>query len=149
MSTTRRIKLLRYEAQRVNFWYYGALRMRIECDEVQGDDLDPYIFIYSREPVNPYTENRLDLFHAVCGPADIADIPAGEPNPQRMWPYYRLNYMEHDFRNPTEAAEVWEIIQTEAEILAEAASWFSNLQLEETVWVPSAPPTGDSESEGA
>ena len=142
----QRIKLVRYAAQRINFWYFGAIRMRIECEAVDGTCVDPYIFIYSREPINPYTSNRLDLFHAVAGPCDMADIPAGEPDPKKMWPFYRLNFMEHDYRNPSEAAETWEIIKTEARVLCEACTRFSNLVVEESLWIPSAPPVEDSES---
>jgi len=145
--TERRLQLVRYEPININFYYFSGWRMRIECAEAQGDDLDKYIFIWKLGEANPYTGNRLDIFQTVCGPADIADIPIGEPDPNMMWPFYRLDYLEHDFRAIAHVDEFWRLIKQEARVLTEALTKFSNLSETERLWIPSPPDTGDSVSD--
>jgi len=142
----RRIKLVRYEPEKVNFSKYSAYRMRIEVAEVVGPDLDPYVFIYQRVAPSPYTGNMCDEFCAVAGPQQIADIPAVEPNPERHWPFYRLNYVELDFPSVTQALQAWKIIQLEVCILVEAMGKFTQLKVVETTWCPGPP---DDESTGS
>ena len=145
--TERRLQLVRYEPVNLNFQYFSGWRLRIECTEAQGDDLDKYIFIWKLGDLNPYTGARLDVFQAVCGPADLADIPIGEPDPDRMWPFYRLDWLEHDFRSTSLVQNFWGLIVQEARVLTEAVTRFSNLEEIERVWVPDPPDTGDSVSE--
>jgi len=60
--TIRRIKLTKYAANPVKFNNYGAYRLRIEVNEVEGADLDKYIFIYKRNQPSPYTSLSTDSF---------------------------------------------------------------------------------------
>ena len=63
--TTRRIRLTRYAAQNVNYTYYGAYRMKVAVTDVEGDDLNKYVFIFRRNPVSPYTGANCDEFMEV------------------------------------------------------------------------------------
>lgn len=150
-ASRRSVRLTRFEAENVNFYYFGAYRMRIEATEAQGPDMDPYVFIYRRGPLNPYTGEYCDEFMAVAGPADMAEIPALEPDPERSWPFFRLDYIEDDFRSSAIALEVWNIVETEVAVLVEAMGRLTQLKTVETqvVYGPELTenPT-DSESAG-
>ena len=147
--TTRRIRLTRYAATTVNFNNYGAYRLRIEVTSVEGADLDKYIFIYKRNPPSPYTTQDCDAFEAVAGPAQLADIPAGAPNPDISWPYYRLDYVELDVASATQADSIWKEIQAEACTLVSAMEKLTALQAVEDVWCPSAPDPGSTSSQSS
>ena len=141
-----RIRLARYAVENIQWLYFGAYRMRVEATEVEGDGLDKYNFIYQRGTMNQYLGQYCDEFVAIAGPSQIADIPIGEPDPERYYPYYRLDYMECDFTAESLALEVWEVIQREAAILCQGMARFQQLSAVEDVWVPSAPESSDSES---
>jgi hypothetical protein len=145
--TIRRIKLTKYAANPVKFNNYGAYRLRIEVNEVEGADLDKYIFIYKRNQPSPYTSLSTDSFEAVAGPPQLADIPAGEPNPDMSWPYYRLNYIELDIASATQADSIWEEINRQVCVLVEAMNALDNIQLQQNVWCPSAPDSGSTSSQ--
>jgi hypothetical protein len=143
---TRRIKLTRYAANTVDFNNYGAYRIRIEVTDVQGADLDSYIFVYKRNPPSAYTTQSCDTFEAVAGPPQLALYPAGEPNPDQGWPYYRLNYVELDVASTEQAESIWKEIQEQTCILVSAMNRFDNLQAVEDTWCPSAPPASSASS---
>lgn len=139
-----RIRLIRYQVENINWTYYGAYRMRVE---VAGtENIDPNIFVYQRGLVSPYTGQPEDIFAAIAGPAQLADIPALEPNANRSYPFFRLHYMEADFDSEAQALEVWQAILADARILCEAMGRFTQLQAVEDVWVPSVPDVVDSQS---
>ena len=145
--TTRRIRLTRYAAENVNYTYYGAYRMKVAVTSVEGDDIDKYVFIYKRNPVNPYTTLSTDEFCAVCGPSQFATIPAAAPDADLNWPYYRLDYVELDFMSLNQAEQAWEDIKVEVGKLVEGMGKLVSLKAIEDVWFPSAPPaTSQSES---
>ena len=144
--TTRRIRLVRYEPQYVNFYYYSVYRMRIEVAEVEGPDLDKYVFIYRKEPVNPYSGQSCDSFQAVAGPSQLASIPPVEADPEKSYPFYRLDYVELDFITQEQAMRVWNEIQREVCILVEAMGKMTQLAPVEDVWCPSPP---EDESAGS
>jgi hypothetical protein len=143
--STRRISLTRYEPEYVNFTHYSAYRLRIEVSDHEGDDIDPFVFIYRREPIDPYTEQQCDTFCAVIGPSQYATIPAGSPDPERSYPFFRLSYVELDFISRQEALDFWELIQQEVCILVNAMGKLTQLVAVETVHCPS-PPEDVSES---
>jgi hypothetical protein len=147
--TTRRIHLTRYAATAVNFNNYGAYRLRVEVTAVEGADLDEFIFVYKRNPPSPYTSQDCDTFEAVAGPAQLASIPAGSPNPDMEWPYYRLNYVELDVQSATQADSIWTEIQAEACTLVSAMEKLSSLQSVESVWCPSPPDPGSTSSQSS
>jgi hypothetical protein len=143
----RRIKLERSAPQKVNFDKYSAYRMRIDVTEVEGEDLDQYIFIYQRRQASPYTGDNCDPFCAVAGPQQLADIPPVEPDQDRHWPFYRLDYVELDFPSTTQAFQAWELIKLETCILVEAMGKFTQLAVEEEFWCPGPPDDGGTGSQ--
>lgn len=144
--TTRRIKLTRYAAENVNYTYYGAYRMKVAVTDVEGDDLDKYVFIYKRNAPSPYTGSTCDEFCAVAGPSQLGDIPAGAPDPDKNWPFYRLDYVELDFMAIVQAEQAWVEIQAEVCRLVGAMDDLEKLQAISDVWCPSAP---DPESQSS
>jgi len=146
---TRHLQLTRYAPKKILFNNYGAYRLRIEVTGVEGDDLDEYIFIYKRNPISVYTQQSCDTFEAVAWPPQLSDYPAGEPNPDQGWPYYRLNYVELDVASSAQAEQIWKEIQAEACVLVEAMNRLDDLKSVETVWCPSPPddPSSASQSE--
>lgn len=144
---SRRIRLTRYAANTVNFNNYGAYRLRIEVTGVEGADLDEFIFIYKRNPPSAYTTQSCDTFEAVAGPPQLATYPAGEPNPDQGWPYYRLNYVELDVASTAQADAIWEEIKSEVCILIDAMERLSQLQAVEDVWCPGPPDSGSQSSQ--
>lgn len=144
---TRRIQLTRYAATRVQFNNYGAYRMRIEVTSVEGPDLDEFIFIYKRNPPSAYTTLSCDNFEAVAGPPQLSAYPAGEPDPDNGWPYYRLNYVELDVASTAQADSIWNEIQSEVCVLVDAMTRLTELQAVEDVWCPGPPDSGSESSE--
>ena len=144
----RHIRLTRYAAQTVAFNNYGAYRLRIEVTAVEGPDLDENIFIYQRNPPSAYTNLSCDTFQAVAGPPQLAATPAGEPDPDMNWPYYRLNYVELDVASTAQAEAIWNEIQAEVCALVNAMDRLTQLQAVQDVWCP-APPDSDSFSSQA
>lgn len=142
---TRRIQLTRYAATKVNFNNYGAYRMRVEVTAVEGADLDEFIFIYKRNQPSAYSSLSNDNFEAVAGPPQLSAYPAGEPDADYGWPYYRLSYVELDFASSAQADSVWQEIQAEVCVLVEAMNRLTELNAVEDVWCP-GPPDAGSES---
>jgi hypothetical protein len=145
--SSRRIKLTRYAANTVEFNNYGAYRLRVEVTEVEGADMDENIFIYERQPADPQTQETRDVFKGIAGPFQLAAIPAFEPNPNEMWPFFRLNFIELDFASTAEAEAVWNAIQSDVNALVYAMERLSNLQAIQEVWYPSDPDPNSQSSQ--
>jgi hypothetical protein len=144
---SRHIRLTRYAAQTVAFNNYGAYRLRIEVTAVEGPDLDENIFIYQRNPPSAYTDLSCDTFQAVAGPPQLAATPAGEPDPDMNWPYYRLNYVELDVASTAQAEAIWNEIQAEVCALVSAMDRLTQLQAVQDVWCPAPPDSGSFSSQ--
>lgn len=142
----RRIQLTKFETGTVVFANYGAYRLRVEVTDFEGNDIDGNVFIYRRNPESPYTELNTDVFEAVAGPPQLADYPAGAPDPDQGWPYYRLNYVELDVASSAQAQAIWDEIQREVAVLIEAMNRLDTLKTTEVLWIPSAPDTSTSSS---
>jgi hypothetical protein len=142
----RRIQLTRSESSKVVFNNYGAYRLRVEVTGFEGNDIDGNIFIYKRMPPSPYTDLNADIFEAVAGPPQLADYPAGAPDPDQGWPYYRLNYVELDVASSAQAQAIWDEIQAEVSVLIEAMNRLDNLNVVESTWFPSPPDSSNSSS---
>jgi hypothetical protein len=148
MPDVRRIQLRRSDVAKINFVYIAAWRMRVQVMQYEGPDVDPYVFIYKRGAPNPYTGDTCDSFQAICGPADL-EIPIGAPSATQNWPFYRLDWMECDFRSQIHANAVWDVIQTEVAVLLEGMGTLSQLKQTAELWIPSPPDRYESESEVA
>ena len=141
----RRIRLTRFGTTEVHFNNYGAYRMRVEVTAVEGPDMDSNVFIYRRNPSSPYTDQPCDNFEAVAGPPQLASIPAGEPNPDQSWPFYRLPFVELDMQSAAQADSIWKEIEAEVCALVRARDKLTDLKALQDVWCPS-PPDQNSES---
>ena len=139
-----RIRLTKYAAENVNYSYYGAYRMKVAVTEICGDDIDKYVFIYQRHPASPYTNSSQDEFSAVCGPSQFATIPAGAPDANQGWPFFRLDYVELDFMSINQADQAWKDIKVEVGKLVEGMDKLTALVAVEDVWFPSAPASGST-----
>jgi len=142
----RRIQLTKSETGTVVFPNYGAYRLRVDVTDFEGNDIDGNVFIYRRNPPSPHTDLSTDIFEAVAGPPQLADIPAGAPDPDQSWPYYRLSYVELDVASTAQATAIWDEIQHEVGVLVAAMNLLDTLQPTQVVWIPDAPETSTSSS---
>jgi hypothetical protein len=145
--TDYRLKLTRLAAQAVAHQSYGAYRLRIEASDAEGEGFDANVFIHRRLPPSPYTQDTVDEFQAVVGPPQMASYPIGEPDPDLNWPYLRLSSVTLDVASLTEADMIWKSIQEQVTVLLRTMAKLDNLQVEEVVWIPSAPDPIDSQSQ--
>jgi|JI10StandDraft_1071094.scaffolds.fasta_scaffold1482808_1 hypothetical protein len=138
--------LLKRSVAEANLANYGAYRLRVEVEAVVGDWPDDCIFIYRRSPANAYTGQLCDYFEAMAGPAQFSDYPAGSPDPDHGWPFYRLNYVELDFISSAMAEYVWQEISRDALTLATALDRLDNLVPVNETWYPYEPDITESSS---
>ncbi len=142
----RRVRLNRLVPTKVDLNNYGAIRLRVEVTEVEGTDLDKYLFIYRKGTPSPYSDISNDVFEGIVGPYQLATYPVLDANPDMGWPYFRLDYIEVDCISNSQADSLWEEIQTQIGILVKAMNQLEKLQSVEDVWLPSAPDSSASES---
>lgn len=131
----------------VNYQWAGAFRLRVEASDPTGSGADPNVFVYRRDPVNPYTGEANDTFFAVASPVDLAEYPVGDPDPDAQFPFFRLDYVELDFRAVSQAREVWELVREGVCNLLAALEKLEQLQAVEEVWVCADPPEDQGSSE--
>jgi len=146
-AATRQFVLVRQEAGRYEYQYFGALRLRVEVhDEV---DFDPNIFVYRQDLATPYTPDAspTNTFMAVASPADMAEYPIGAPDPKKAFPFFRQDWVELDFRSTLHADEAWKKLVEEAAILLHAFNRLEELQESEVVTIGPFPE--DQEDEGS
>lgn len=142
----RRLKLTRKQLVDVNYDYLGAFRLRIEVSDPTDSGADPYVFLYNQRPVNPYTHASDADFMAITSPGDLAEYPIGQANENTTYPFFRLDYVELDFRSTAQAEETWLLIMSEINNLLLALNRMDELVVTEEIWVGAAPDSGSSES---
>lgn len=144
----RRLKLKKYITPNVNYVTLGAYRVRIEAHE--AEDMDSRVFVWRRDPVNPYTSQETNTFFAVASPVDMEEYPPEDPDPDKAYPFFRRSWVELDFRAVSDGNEAWvRIVELVCQLIT-SLNLLDNLNLETEVWVCSAPaPVESSESEGA
>jgi len=128
-----RLQLKRFSSSVVDYRFTSALRIRIEASDPDATGTDPAVFLYRRDPVNPYTSTHTDTFMTVCSPVDLAEYPVGAPSTASEYPFFRLHYVELDVRSTLYAKEIWLAIVREVQILLEAMERLAQLSLTETV----------------
>lgn len=126
---SRALKLVRYGVKNANVWYMKAFRIRIEATD--AEDMSDRVFVYQREPVDPYTGNQLDLFCSVAGPVDMSEYPPEEPPEDGSTPFFRKNFIEVDVRSTSHADELWEIVKTEVCNLIDALDRLETLEVQD------------------
>jgi hypothetical protein len=142
----RRLRLTRKAVTQVLYQHLGAYRLRIEVSDPENTGADPYVFLYLRRPVNPYNQEVLDDFHAVASPVDLAEYPVGEPNALTTYPFYRLDFIELDFRSTDQATDTWVLIVAEVDALLKALDRLEALEIVAEVTVGNPADTGNSSS---
>ncbi len=142
----RRLKLTRKELIEVNYQYLGAFRLRVEASDPSNSGADPCVFLYNRRPVNPYNGDVVDDFIAIASPGDLSEYPVGEPRDGTTFPFYRLDYVELDFRSTERASKTWLLLIAEIDNLMKALDRMEQLVPIEEIWVGSAPTEGVSDS---
>lgn len=143
----RAVQLTRYSSETIVQSNYGAYRMRIVVSAVQGADLDKDLFIFKRMPPSPYNDTDVDVFEAVVGPPQLADVPRGEPVADQAWPYFRTSEFTLDVASATQADEIWLEVQREISVLVSALNKLDTLNLTEQVWIPIEGESDNSESQ--
>lgn len=125
MSSPRGVTLTRYEVANVDYHWLSAFRLRIVASDALG--MDERVFLFRRGSLNPYTNERTDYFITVCSPVDMEDFPAGEPDPEKTYPFFRLDEVTLDFRTSADAEAAWDVILGEVENLVTALNTLENL----------------------
>lgn len=141
----RRVHLVKTASTLVNVTWAGALRVRIEATEAEG--LEKEVFVFRRNPLNPYTSDQLDEFMTVASPVDMSEYPIGEPDVDKAYPFFRKSVVELDFRSTLLADEAWMLIVEEVRVLTEALDRLEDLQPAEDMWIPTPPDDTDSLSD--
>jgi hypothetical protein len=149
-AATRTITLVRKEAGRVEYQFFGAMRVRVEVSSAV--DFDPNIFVYRQDMATPYTPDAspTDTFQTVASPADMAEYPIDGPDPFKAFPFFRQKWVELDFRSTLLAEQFWHTVVQEAAVLLHAFNKLEELQIQEVVTIGPFPEddddTGNSES---
>lgn len=132
-AATRSFSLVRSEAGREQYQYFGALRVRV--DVVDAVHFDPHIFVYRRDMVSPYSPDSppTDTFFTVASPADMAEYPINNPDPLKAFPFFRKRVVELDFRSTLHADQFWQVVVQEAAVLLHAFNKLEVLGHAETV----------------
>src|SRR5262245_29878407 len=122
----RRLHVKRYAVRNIDANYYSAYRMRVEV--VAAENMDKRIFLYRRDPVNPYTNEPTDTFFTIASPADLEEFPPEEPDANKAFPFFRKDFVELDFRSLRIAMNAWQVILREISVLIEALNKLEDLE---------------------
>ncbi len=139
----RALRVKKFDAgPNVNYAYLSAYRLRLVID--RAVEMDDRVFLFRRDPVNPYTGDHLDTFVTVCSPVDMADYPPEDPDPNKQYPFFRKNAVELDFRATSQADEAYAVIVRELTALVFALNRLDRLQEADSQWVGTVPDDGSS-----
>jgi len=131
----RRLRLVRKQLATVRLPPFDVFRLRVEASDPTASGADPMVFLYNRRPVNPYDGTAAADFVAVCSPTDLAEYPAGVPDRLTTFPFFRLDYVELDFRAARQAEACWLTIVAEVDNLLRALDRMDRMEVVDTVWV--------------
>jgi hypothetical protein len=140
------LKVIRKEVETVEYQWAGAFRLRVEVSDPNATGADPRVFLYRRDPVNPYTGETNDTFFAIASVPDLSLYPPGEPDPNTPYPFFRLDYVELDLQSSSIADSLWAVILREINALLQALERLQELVVVDEQFVGTAPTTGNSES---
>jgi hypothetical protein len=140
----RRIKLRRRVTKNVDYTTLGAYRLRI--DAIESDGIEERVFVWRRDPVNPYTSEVTNTFFTVASPVDMEEYPPEEPDPYKAYPFFRRSWVDLLFRSVSQAEEAWQLIVQEVNNLITALNKLDTIELEDEVWAGALP---DDSSEGS
>jgi hypothetical protein len=136
--------------ENVNYEHLGAYRLRVEVAPASLDS-DPHIFLFLQRTLNQYTGELLCDFAAVASPADVAYYPVGGPRLGTAYPYFRLDFLELDFRSTAKAMKAWTLIVADADVLCRALDRLDVMVALPPVHVgtPSPPPPSSDSSDSS
>lgn len=141
-----RLRITKKQLTEINFEYLGAFRLRVEVDDPSNSGTDPNVFVYNRRPMDAFNQGIADVFFAIASPGDLAEYPIGEPISTTTFPFYRLNYVELDFRATKLAEEVWLTIVQEINTLMQILDRMEQLVPVAEIWVGAPITHGNSDS---
>jgi hypothetical protein len=133
----RGLRLQRSEMTRRNTVGLGVFRVRWDIVDVLN--MPAEVFLYRRRPPHPKDPTPVDDFMTVCSAPDLADYPAAEPTLETDLPFFRLNYVEMDFRAVSEADSTTPIIEKALLRLIDALKAADDLSLIGDGWVGDEP----------
>lgn len=147
----RAIRLVRADTKNVSNYSVHGVRVRVDVAEVAGD-MPSAVFVYHPGPLNPVTGLPTNIFQTIASVADIAEYPENEPrqpSPGDMNPplFFRLNFVELDFRSITDANNFWELVCQQVDTLRVGLNLADTLQVVESRDIgafPDGPVSSDS-----
>jgi len=113
-----------------NLWAVKTVRLRFEVLHAFG--LDERVFVYSRSPVDPYTNLATDTFETVANPWHMANVPGSAPATGS--PFLRHNFIELDLV-PALAPVAEEKILERLQRLLDAETQLMTLQPQTELWL--------------
>ncbi len=142
-----RLKLTRAEVTPINYQYVGAVRLRVEASDPSNSGMPSEVFLWHRQPMNPYNGEADDICIAIASPVDMSYYPAGGPNESTEYPIFRQSYLEFDLRSRDLLEKVWQTVLREVGQLCISMELLEDLAVTEESWVGSTPDSGDSLSD--
>jgi hypothetical protein len=139
----RSVKLRRYEIRNANHLHLRGYRLRVEAVDPCG--MDAKVFVYRRPPADPVTGVVADEFTGVASFPDMAEYPAGQPDPAKQ-PFFRKDFVEVDVRSLRQYQEIWQTLLAEVAGLLSALNRADLMIVGEEQWVGD-PGTCASQSE--
>lgn len=143
---TRRLKVQRYQVTNIDYLYFSAYRLKLQCTE--SANMDTRCFVYRRDPANPYTGEVTDTFFAVASPVDMAEFPPDAPDPRQAYPFFRLDTVELDLRQLELALVTEQLIVDELNVLVHALNKLEVLTPAESFWIGPFPDDTETQSLG-
>lgn len=128
-SPGRGIKLRR--AAQTRFVANAVDGFRFTVTAHSAHDMPNEIFLYLRRPLDPRTGDEADEFTSVCSAPDLEEYPVGEPTGTPA--FFRSAEIDLVFRSQAEAAEAWELIKREVEVLVRTLNLNDELTVEDDV----------------
>ena len=102
---------------------------------VEAEGVDPEIFMYTRQPLDPATNTTGDRFIHIATPTDLEEYPTGLPDPTTRFPFFRLASVDLIFRSLDQLEETWDGIVDDVTKLTEALALLQLLSAEEMVTI--------------
>ena len=130
----RQIDLTRYSEVIENVPSLETYAFRLKIVASNPVDMPAEIFLFQRNLLDPYTNQYVDEFLAVCSPDDILQYPVNDPGNTDP-PFFRKDTIDVIVPSRTFAEDMWSDIQNQVNTLIKAMNAKDTLQLDETVTI--------------
>jgi hypothetical protein len=131
----RRLKLTKYNVPNVNYQYLGAYRLRVEATDPLNTGADPHVFMSTCGRRITRTAARTTTSTRSPARPTWPTTPVGAPTTGTPYPFFRLDYVELDFRSVSDANEALEVIVREVNALLLSLAILDKLVPAEEFWV--------------